>query len=77
MRDEYAKASLALGKASAIGPYVVSGATADALEKLMREVEFDDPNGDWDDEVNRIYDATKECMTKVRADAQLDLLGKK
>jgi len=69
----YEKARESIIKAAAIGAYIVSDATVVALTKLLRELEKEDLNGNWVDDINRNYASVKECIEKIREYAKMDL----
>lgn len=69
----YRQARESVKKAAAIGAYIVSDNTATALAKLLRELEKEDPIGDWVGDVDRYYGSVKECIAKIRECAEVDL----
>ena len=76
LSEGYQKARESIAKAAAIGAYIVSDDTATALVKLLRELEEEDPRGNWLDDIDRCYGSVKECITKIREYARVDLLKK-
>ena len=76
LSEDYRQAREVAKKAAAIGAYIVSDDTATALVKLLRELEKEDPMGDWVGDINRCYGSVKECIAKIRECAKVDLLKK-
>ncbi len=63
-------------KTAVIGAYVVSDDTATALATLLRELEKENPIGDWVGDIDRCYGLVKECIEKIKEYAKADLLKK-
>ena len=76
LSEGYRKARESITKAAAIGAYIISDDTATALVKLLRELEKEDPRGNWVGDIDRCYGSVKECITKIREYAKVDLLKK-
>ncbi|OGP55150.1 MAG: hypothetical protein A2Y65_11140 [Deltaproteobacteria bacterium RBG_13_52_11] len=76
LSEGYRQARESIIKAAAIGAYIVSDDTATVLAKLLRELEKEDPRGDWVGDIDGCYGSVKECITKIREYAKVDLLKK-
>ena len=76
LSEGYRKARESIAKAAAIGAYIISDDTATALVKLLRELEKEDPRGNWVGDIDRCHGSVKECITKIREYAKVDLLKK-
>ncbi len=76
LSEGYRQAKESITKASAIGAYIVSDDTAVALEKLLRELDKENPSGNWMDDIERCYDSAKECIANIRENAKVDLQKK-
>jgi nitrogen fixation/metabolism regulation signal transduction histidine kinase len=76
LSEGYRQARESIAKASAIGAYIVSNNTIVALAKLLRDLEEDDPKGNWVGDMDEHHGSVKECITRVREYARIDLLKK-
>ncbi|MCK4338882.1 MAG: hypothetical protein KAW87_02690, partial [Candidatus Cloacimonetes bacterium] len=76
LEENYRQARESITKAAAIGTFIVSDDTATALVKLLRELEKQDPMGNWVSDIDRCYGLVEECITKIREYAKVDLLKK-
>jgi len=74
LSEVYHQAMESITKAAAIGAYIVSDDTATALAKLLCELKNEDPGEDWVENIDRCYGSVKECITKIREYAKVDLL---
>ncbi len=76
LSEGYRQARESITKAAAIGTYIVSDDTVTARVKLLRELEKEGPRGNWVGDIDRCYGSVKECITKIREYAKVDLLKK-
>ena len=76
LEENYRQARESITKAAAVGTFIVSDDTATALVKLLRELEKQDPMGNWVSDIDRYYGLVKECIKKIREYAKVDLLKK-
>lgn len=76
LEENYRQARESITKAAAIGTFIVSDDTATALVKLLRELEKQDPMGNWVSDIDRCYGLVEECIKKIREYAKADLLKK-
>ena len=76
LSEGYRQARESITKATAIGTYIVSDDTTTALVTLLRELEKQDPMGNWVGDIDRCYGSVKECIKKIREYAKADLLKK-
>lgn len=65
-------ARISIAKAAAMGSFIVSDEAARVLEKLRMELDTEDGANPGDD-MGRGYDALKEAIPKIRAEAKKDL----
>ena len=74
--ESYRQAKESITKAAAMGAYIVSDDTATALAKLLNELEGKNPIGDWVSDIDKYHRSVKECITKIREYAKVDLLNR-
>ena len=77
LRNLYLPAKESVRKASFTGAFIISQKAADALEQLNRQLDYEDPNGDWFADYEMSYKALKTCINELRVQAQKDLLHKR
>ena len=76
LEEGYKHAKEFITKAVAIGAYIVSDDTAATLTKLSRELEKEDPRGDWISDIDKRYGLVKEYIARIREHAKADLSNK-
>ena len=72
LSKEYRQARKSIIKAASAGTYIVSDETANALEKLVRELDEEDQKSLLG-ELGNHYHAVGECITKIAGYVQNDL----
>ena len=71
--EGYKQAKESITKATAIAAYIVSDNTVTTLEKLLRDLEIAEEKTDFVGTMDRQYGLIKECITKVKGYARIDL----
>lgn len=73
LSDRSLQARDALIKVRSTGTFIVSDPVAADLEMLVRELEKEDPHGDYVSDLGRQVAAIGECISRVREHAKSDL----
>lgn len=76
LSEGYRKAKESITKAAASGAYIVSDDTGTALEKLVSELDQEDPRAHPLENVEREYNLIKKCIATIRKCAKADLKNK-
>jgi hypothetical protein len=73
LNKKFGEAREVIAKATAAGAYMISTEASNALTTCIEKLNKTDLRGDWLSDLDRHYDAVKECITEMARYSRKDL----
>jgi len=77
VNEEYASAKRVIDNTVAVGSFIVSEKAAEVLESFLKELQKEDIQGNWLNDLHRHHSEVIKCIAKLREIAKRELFGKK